>query len=369
MKKIELPIASDYVSSWTIVDAIRELFQNAIDATADGSQWSWEYSEHEQTLRITSLNASLSTATLLLGKSSKVGDSKTIGQFGEGYKLATLVLLRNDKKVVFKNAGTGEIWCPRFISSKRFNCKVLGFFIEKEYAIGKDLTVEVHGITEQEWEEQIVPSNLYLRNDYKIVAETPVGQVLDLKGLVFINGLFVCSYDEYHYGYNFKPEQLKLDRDRKLASDFDLEWLASKIWVISNEYKLISELASKNAADVKYVEYNAYQQRDTYTAACSDAYFSFKEEHGDKAVPVTAQYELEQVPAGYKGIIVPEVYKTMIVKSQEYEEPKVEPKLSLYERFKTWYEDYLDSEVIGEEAEKEFMILLRELKEKEADIF
>lgn len=236
MSKIELSLASDYVPSWTIVDAFRELFQNALDQETQcpDNKASWSYDAASHTVRISNRKSSLTTKSLLLGSSTKAGDTKTIGQFGEGYKVATLVLLRNDKPVVFYNYGCREVWRPRFVKSRRFQADVLTFFIDKEYpwtsVPNEDLTIEIQGITEQEWTEHIVPSNLHLRTDYTVVEETEYGQILDIPGQVFVNGLFVCNYKDYRHSYNFKPGQLKLDRDRKLASDFDLKWLASKMW-------------------------------------------------------------------------------------------------------------------------------------------
>ena len=368
MKKIELPIASDYVPSWTIVDAIRELFQNAIDNAADNKEWYWSYDAEAQVLKIVSPNASLSAATLLLGKSTKAGDTSTIGQFGEGYKLATLVLLRNNKHITFKNAGVEEIWYTRFIQSKRFGCKVLGFFIAKEFAIGSDLTIEVSGITEQEWYDQIVPSNLYLRDDYNVVAKTEYGTVIDLPGKVFVNGLFVCNYDYYKYGYNFKPEHIKLDRDRKMVSDFELQWLASKLWLTATDMTIVAELARQGAADVAYIQSNSYIKQDAFTTASDLALKTFKEEHGSNAVPISTQSDKEEVPEGYEAIIVPDNYKTLIKSAPGYEEPIKEPEISLYHRFEEWYDgweifEYTRTLDHGDACHEEFMKLLEELKD------
>ena len=81
---MEYPISSNYVSAWTVQDATRELLQNAMDSgewrvEADGSL------VNKGTLR---------PEHFLLGCSEKTS-SDAIGQFGEGLKLALLVLARN----------------------------------------------------------------------------------------------------------------------------------------------------------------------------------------------------------------------------------------------------------------------------------
>ena len=109
--KIELTIAPNYVPSWGIVEAIRELFQNALDQQEQypDNEMDWSYDEDEQKITISNKTSTLTAQTLLLGATSKAGDVSTIGQFGEGYKIATLVLLRNNKKITFYNYGAKEV--------------------------------------------------------------------------------------------------------------------------------------------------------------------------------------------------------------------------------------------------------------------
>src|SRR5699024_10412128 len=75
------------------------------------------------------------------------------------------------------------------------------------------------------------------------------------KGKVYVNGLYVCDYEDYRYGYDFNPSELELDRDRKLVSDFDLKYLSSKMWNKQDEEltDLIVEMLEQGVADVRYV--------------------------------------------------------------------------------------------------------------------
>ena len=314
MQKIELTISPNYVPNWTIVDAIRELFQNAIDQESQhpGNTMGWEYDNTEQKLYITNKTSVLTAQTLLLGQTSKANDESTIGQFGEGYKIATLVLLRNGKQITFYNYGAKEIWRPRFVKSRRFGTDILTFFVEKVSMWSRvpdsDLTIEVSGINEDEFWSQIAPSNLYIYEDcYKVLEETEYGDVIDMPGKVFVKGLFVCDYSPYKYGYNFKPGYLRLDRDRKMASDFDLRWVASKLWSSTKSNRVL-ELVEEGAADVAYlndVYGNLNYWRDTVVRRFIDVY-------GPEAIPVSTQDELDLVPKGYKGIVVPSSYSSLL---------------------------------------------------------
>ena len=344
--KIELSLAREYVPSWTISDAVRELYQNALDQETQNplNTMFWNYDATTETLRVGNQHSTLSTNTLLLGATSKADDENTIGQFGEGYKIATLVLVRNGKRVTFYNYGAREVWKPRFVKSRRLNADVLTFFIDKE-AVWKsvpdnDLMIEINGITEQEWNEQIVPSNLRLC-DHKVLHSTPFGDIINLPGAVFVNGLFVCNYKRYQYGYNFKPAQLKLDRDRKLASDWDLQWLSSKMWVGIPE---AIELVQKGYADAANINSMNHINNTSLMDMSNEACRRFFEEYGDNAVPITYQYEADNVPAGYKAVIVPETYKAAIRSSSGYVEPQQQEddEPTPVEKLRAWYKAYGD---------------------------
>lgn len=325
MSKIELTIAPTYVPSWTYVDAIRELFQNALDQEAQNpeNKASWDYHDDKHELVIRNATSKLTAASLLLGHTTKAGDKATIGQFGEGYKIATLVLLREGKNVVFYNYGIKEIWRPRFVKSRRFGTGILTFFIEKKAVWGKksvwervpsaDLEIVIEGITPEEYYGEIVPSNLHLRNDYKVLKETEYGDIIDLSGKVFVNGLYVCDYKPYTYGYNFKPEHIKLDRDRRMVNDFDLRWMASKMWSTCKDIDKVLEMIVENKADVTYIKEVSWDSDWCGTAA--EKFFSM---YGPDAIPVTSQAELESVPAGYKGIVVSEIYNSLIRGSSSF---------------------------------------------------
>lgn len=360
MSKIELSLASDYVPSWTIVDAIRELFQNALDQEAQfpDNKASWSY--EDGIFKISNKESLLSTQTLLLGCSTKSGDDRTIGQFGEGYKIATLVLLRNHKRVTIYNYGAREVWRPRFVKSRRFGADILTFFIDKEYVWSKvpndDLTIEVAGITQEEWDEQIVPSNLWLQKTYGIEDITEYGEIIDQPGMVYVNGLYVCKYDPYTYGYNFKPGQLKLDRDRKLASDFDLRWLASKMW-LGNPRAI--ELVEAGVADVSYVSNMLWGSGNSQIVA--DAYARFRLVHGPRAVPVTSQAEADKVPHGYKAVIVSDNYRSLIRCSPDWEDPASDAPSPL-ERLRTWFDD-VAHDMLTEEVCEQFEEIWEELQD------
>ena len=362
MRKIELTVSPGYVPGWSIVDAIRELFQNAIDQEQQvpDNTMDWEYIEEEEKLIITNAKSVLTASTLLLGSTTKADNSATIGQFGEGYKIATLVLLRNDKKVTFYNYGAREIWRPRFVKSRKFETEILTFFIEKpslwEEVPNANLTIEIEGITKQEWFEDIVPSNLYIRDDYTIIETTQYGNVIDIPGKVFVKGLYVCDYEPYKYSYNFDPGYIRLDRDRKMLSDFDLRWLASKLWAATKSNKVL-ELLEENAADVAHLDATILLNNADYWQTTVAK--KFRDAYGPEAIPVTSQVELEAVPHGYKGIIVSETYNKL-VRTKIYV-PDLKPVDDAKARLQEFFDDLVMRYDIAHEDVEAFNEIIEEL--------
>ena len=169
--KFELSISTDYVSDWGLVEAFRELFQNALDneIVNPENKMGWAYDEKEGKVTITNKTSKLSARTLLLGGGTKKDDNRTIGKHGEGYKIAFMVLLRNGKQITVYNYGANEVWEVKLVKSRKYDgAEVTTVFVEKEPFWSKvpnnDLTIEVTGITPEEY-ETLVEKNLNLRKE------------------------------------------------------------------------------------------------------------------------------------------------------------------------------------------------------------
>lgn len=341
MKKIELPITSNYASNWTTTDAVREIFQNAFDQEVmnPASSAVWRYDDAKQILSVSNCDTILPLKSLLLGETSKLMYDNTIGHFGEGYKIAMLVLLRNQKTVTIHNRGAGTVWEATLAHSTVFDAEVLMLTI-KACKVGKAgalLTVEIGNITEEEYYGCIVPSNLRLQPATSIIP-TAFGSILRSKehsGKFYINGLFVYANSEYHFGYNFKVGILILDRDRKVTSEFEVKWWTSKMWVdVSYQLSLrlrIINLIETGAIDTTFVvdipDFNK-------CGIAEEAFSVFVADYGEKAVPVSTQLEVDDIPEGYTHIIVTEGYKNLLRAAPNYKPPVgYSPK----QRLAAWY--------------------------------
>ena len=348
MSKVQLTISPDYVDSWTYVEAVRELFQNALDNEAIAPDNKMFFSYEGGVLSIGNKSSVLTVDSLLLGSSSKRNDGRTIGSHGEGYKIALMVLLREGKCVTIYNYGANEIWRTRLVKSRKFKGSLLvevsiergGLIVRKG---SNNLVIEVKGVTETEY-ESIKSSNLNLQSDVERLISDGYGSVLlndKFKGDIFIRGLYVTHIDDLTYGYDLLPDVVHLDRDRKLVDALSMALVTSKVWYYCGDVKELSNLILTDAFDVKYVHivsgYSAEDYRRNLELS-NEIHCLFVEEHGDIAVPVRNNIELQTLSRGgdtVKPVIVSDLVSSFLSKVITAPE---ELTMSARDRLRSWFE-------------------------------
>lgn len=372
MKRFELGMSIDYCSTWGVVEAIREIFQNALDAqTANpDNEMYFKYDQDKETLFIGNKKGILGTNTLLLGTTSKAGNNNFIGKFGEGYKVATVVLLRLGKKVTVYNGNANEIWTAHTINSRRYNAKVAVFDIENTQSVADkvkellnlgisgnsskkktyNLVFSVSGITADEYKE-IVCSNLYLQEfteldnliygDEKALKTWHVKSTYDgdkvcriltdesQSGRLYVGGLYVTTSKRAKFGYDFSPNMVTLDRDRGFIDNMDLQWLCSKALLMSNNSKLIED--AKDSWDGEYIRVFASHRMDEKNVceaiqpSCDKECNAFYEEYGDDAVAVTDTNEFNSLKKkGVNAVMTTERQYFYVTNSSSYKAPEEE---------------------------------------------
>lgn len=352
MAIVELSMTTGYVQSWTVVEAVREILQNGIDQETINPENKMEVSYAHGLLKITSALSVLDRSTLLLGSSSKSDDNRTIGKFGEGYKLALLVLCRLGYPVEILNYGRSQRWKPLLRKSRNYGgAEVLAINIERFFLTrvpDVNLTFNIYNVSEEDW--TTIKSHTLQLCDVPEASQlvTEQGSILlgsEYKSQVFVNGLWVCKTDKLKYGYNFSPASISLDRDRNMVRDFDLVWLTSQMWASlwEENRELVESLIEEGAWEVQYLSSLSHSN------ISNSMLNRFLAKHGDKAVPVTNEDQSRSArKSGLTPVVVPVPYYESVIAAAGYSNYYLKSSTptphALLEEFFDKYNDQLDQE-------------------------
>lgn len=317
-ERYELPISLNYVESWGIREAIREILQNSIDANKSGYYKKIDYDDNTEVLTITNEGAKLSVSSLVLGGSSKRDMDNQIGHEGEGYKLALVVLLRNGCDITIINSD--KKWVPLFEFSEKFNSKILTIHSE-QIENTNNVSFIIKGIT------QDVFKDLYnyfpcMDDDYGETLKTDNGEILFDKrfaGRMFVEGLYIQEDKNFKYGYNFNSDVVDLDRDRKAINYYELKQLTAQS-VITAEgcnpelFKAISD-SYNDIKDIKEVLDDA---NESFLMEYRDMLYAEKNLEEDTLVATkSVMKQLEQMDIDIPVIEGTEIESYLIAKAND----------------------------------------------------
>jgi hypothetical protein len=318
MAKIPLAIDKNYCASWGVFAGIRELLQNAKDADEDGYKMSIDHFPRTARLEITNERIYVDPSKLLiLGKSDKMPGQKR-GQFGEGFVLGVLALVRKGHDVKFSNGDLS--WTISFEQpdvGHPFEGQELLTFKSRKVTVREiNFKIEIDNIPTEVWNEL---KKLFLFLDPPKTAdilEMSQGTLLlkpERKGQVFSRGIFVKTFEDLACGYDMKF--LELDRDRNALHEWDLHYKLGHLWqeACSQKPELaaprVYDMAKIDAAEVRQLKYHADAKLLAHVRE------KFNEEHGPDAAPVTtiaAAKEAEGV--GAKPVVVSNTLQELLDK-------------------------------------------------------
>jgi hypothetical protein len=306
MAKIQLTIATEYVKGWNAWEGIREIVQNALDANDDGYAMTVTHSGN--TLRVMSADARLKADVWLMGTSGKSAGGYR-GHFGEGLKLGVLALVRagHDVKIVNRD----ESWTPKLEESEVFGGRnVLTIHTRQREKDCGGFLVEISGVDKEAW-AMIRPRFLALvpqaPGDVIDTYDAKVLTAPDMRGKVFVKGIFVQHQAELSAGYDFKT--LETDRDRKMVDSFDLRYHAGRAWSEAMSRSLVTAdkvltMITSGAPDAAGIGtgYSGGGEQ----AVCKALAEAFVAKHGEGAMPVASMAEAREVEHyGKAGVVVP----------------------------------------------------------------
>lgn len=373
IKNYEITISPNYVSNWGINEAIREILQNAIDADKNGYKKSIYYSG--DTLYINNEGISLSAKDLILGCSSKSDQDGMIGKYGEGFKLALVVLLRKGMNVYVDN--NDKLWSPSFKVSEQFGTQVLNIE-ESDDGRGEGLTFVISPVDQQLYNSLL---NYFpcIDESFGNVVNCDNGQILldkQFKGKMYVEGLYIQTDDNFQYGYNFNSDVVELDRDRKAINYYELRALTAQSIVTAEECnKEIFDAITKSCVDVRDIEEVIDEASESFLEEYREQFYEENEleentlvatesvmkqlEQMDIDVPVVKGTEIQSyliAKANDKLGIIEEA-KEAIKNKDEKEEAFDDFKNSKYARLMNWF--YTNKHYLPKKAQVPFLNIMK----------
>lgn len=298
---IPISLTSTYCSSWGVWETCREFLANALDADDNCT-----YEVNGDTLEIKSNGGTIPYEYLLMGGGSKSVGGDTLGCHNEGSKVAMVVGLREGLSITIRNGN--QLWTPEMHYSELFkiehlHVKVLEDGLAWEHS---DVEITISGISEEDL-EKLEKNFLYFQEDLNIFPTEQGDILLDeaMKGYIFVGGMFVCVDNNLSKGYNFKPNQLKLDRDRSLARTWDIIAITDNmIAEMSNSEEhvdTIVDMVTSNCQDVTHLAWNASRVSNEVVEKLHDNFIRL---NGESAVVAESFEEQTQLlNSGYKKVI------------------------------------------------------------------
>jgi hypothetical protein len=255
----------------------------------------------------------LTRSNLLLGNTSKRNDPSQRGQYGEGFKVAVLALIRAGYPVFISNGINREVITSSIEQHPDYgNTNVLCFHTNNVPILpidSKKLIFSVSGVDPEDVkavkDKFLHWNGLELGDYYK----TDIGKVLipkQYKGKVFSRGIYVCNIDKLEYGYDL--ENLKLGRDRNLASQFDICWDTSNLWSKLGDShgkdELVVKMLESDAPDIAYLDsFSSHKLRNSVLR-------EFQSTNGEKSYPCSSEYQRKEIASlGYTPIFVGEAHR------------------------------------------------------------
>jgi hypothetical protein len=208
-------ISPEYVRDWNIPMAIRELLQNLLDTKKEfGASGAARYNKKQGIAELRDDGPGLELRHLALGISEK--GAASVGQFGEGLKLALLLFARENR---FIEVRSKDYRLTPLIKESEFGTETLFFEVEElgSYVQGTIIRFRCS-------QEELNEGKSYFPTEFKVSSEHRVSWVLKDKislpgGRVFVNGSLVTTLENALFSYHLWGEKAKgiSNRDRTIV--------------------------------------------------------------------------------------------------------------------------------------------------------
>ena len=332
---ISYGISRNYLKHWRLNEAFRELFQNFMD------YGEWEVKIKDKKVIISNAFVPENLEFLLVGYSKKDENVTTRGKYGEGLKMALLVLTREGYPAVVKTK-TDTIY-PLFVESPIG--EVFAIDVEpnnqvRNPSFSVEIRMEDTTLFENYYKDIIKEKDIAYDDKY-------YGKIVRRKvGRLYCGGLFVCEVANITKAYDINPRFLSLDRDRKTPTTFDVNWACSKI---NESYKRL-QVEDLSHSDHLFVSdlSPAIKKQITPKVIGNSIYATYKNKKGKTEVIKNDKiHELVKTDSFFKKVVD---------KLRKY----IASKLGIYELLV----QFRDKHIYESKARTEFNAILNLIKEE-----
>lgn len=277
MEIYNLNLSIDYCESWGTWEVAREIYANAKDADSDFRV----ESPNKDTLIISTKTVPEFESLLIIGAGSKRNCRETIGQFGEGIKIAALAATRS----------LGSSLVLRLPDSTvRFEFRSIGGH-SVLHAIKEDAD------TQDGYSCTLIMSGAgsVLENRTRKTQKAEVIRKSELGGtFIFSKGMWICENPNDNVLFSYNLPDISLNRDRSHADPFSIRWEVGKM-LMGNMSDWVAEEMLQNP--------NSFESRDCYLESfanekaiqCLES--AFRKLYGPSAVIATDSDIREKVRA------------------------------------------------------------------------
>lgn len=298
-------ISPEYIKDWTISMAIRELLQNLLDTKREfGASGAARYNKKRGMAELKDDGPGLELKHLALGISEKGADS--VGQFGEGLKLALLLFAREGR---FIEVRSKDYRLAPVIRPSEFGTETLFFQVEETGFDIQGTTVRFECS-----QDELNDGKSYFPTEFKVSSEHKVNWVLKDKislpgGRIFINGSLVATIEDALFSYHLFGEDAKKisNRDRSIVDHGVLKGLIIDNITgmgdgvpVSWYQKCLEEMSLDSNRNLFERDIPPYRQTENLQIA-------FKKVFGSKAVVSQGYSHQDQlaIRLGFKPVYVP----------------------------------------------------------------
>lgn len=244
-EKIVYPISTDYCSNWSVKDALREFIANALDT---GTSIRVEFKGGKG--KIVDAGDGIRLKHFIFGISEK--GKEDIGQFGEGLKVASLVLARNGREVEIQTKGYTYYPCIEY--NHEFDANLFTVHFKRNQR--KAGTVIRFECSEDELEETKALFSFFRDGRKKTLTTEHLDVFPDEPKNIYVNGLLTAQVDCL-FGYNIKDKTLVTSRDRNSVDTIRLNQYVKEFLQDTEDESIIEEFLTGWKANPYYLEYNS----------------------------------------------------------------------------------------------------------------